>query len=107
MIWCPSVISKTRMAEVKGDRVTPVKKATIPAKISKLVLEADRLSNPEIADPMLAPESKAGAKTPPAAPLVKLTIDPSILIIGVYQCTNLSVEKRILDINSFPEFRYS
>src|ERR1700679_1340812 len=66
-----SVISSTSIAEVKGVRVTPVRKPTIPDNITRLVLAADRCIQPEIVAPTLAPALSAGANTPPDAPVEK------------------------------------
>jgi len=41
-----SVISNTRIAEVNGDLVIPVKKATMPERTSKFVLDAERSKRP-------------------------------------------------------------
>lgn len=85
----------------------PVRKATIPASITTLESEPESESHPDNTEPIVAPELKAGAKTPPAAPLVNEAIDPSILKRGVYQCTILSEVKSNCVMISFPEFRLS
>lgn len=91
------------MADVKGVRVTPVRKPTMPESTSKLVLAAVRCIQPEIRDPMLAPALRAGAKTPPAAPVVKEKTGPTIRSKGIYQDEYLSPVNKAVVINSFPE----
>ena len=59
---CLSVISNTIMAEVKGARVIPVRKATIPESITTLVSAGERWIRSENTAPMLAPILRAGAK---------------------------------------------
>ena len=93
---CRSVISNTRIAEVNGLLVIPVKKATIPVMMSKLVLSALKCNIPENAAEIEAPMLKLGAKTPPALPELKLNADPSHLPIGTYHSRYLS------DVNKEP-----
>ena len=104
---CLSVISNTIMAEVKGARVIPVRKATIPPRITTLVSLGVKFIQPEITDPTLAPAESAGAKIPPAPPEVKDNAGPIILKIGIYQSSCLSSVKSVRSIISFPEPRIS
>src|SRR3954470_4618102 len=91
------------MAEVKGDLVTPVKKLTIPTRISKLVSVKERCNKPAIHEPKEAPILNEGANTPPAAPEVKDMISPPIRTNGRYQCTYLSVVNKAPVITLLPE----
>src|SRR5436190_12235918 len=52
---------------------------------------------------MLAPAVKAGANTPPAAPLVNDNIGPTIRISGIYQGKCLSAVNKACVIISLPE----
>src|SRR5579872_2293654 len=103
MTLCRSVISSTRMAEVKGVRVTPVRNATIPESTSRLVLAADRCSQPEMVAPTLAPALSAGANTPPDAPVVKEHNIPPQRNNGTYQLLYLSAVKSEVVIRFFPD----
>src|SRR5262245_18906026 len=91
------------IVEVKGVRVTPVRKATMPASIRMFVSDGARLSQPERVAPMLAPALRAGAKIPPAAPVVKDNNGPAMRRSGMYQLLYLSFEKREFIISSLPE----
>ena len=93
---CLSVISSTNMAEVNGLRVIPVRKATIPVMINKLVLSGLKFRIPEMVAEMDAPMLKEGAKTPPAAPELKHKAEPTHLPIGTYHSKYLS------DVNNEP-----
>ena len=72
----------------------PVKKPTIPERMSRLALESFRFIQPDKTDPIQAPELRAGAKMPPAAPELNEKIDPVIRMMGEYQGRNL------LDVNN-------
>ena len=85
-----SVISNTRMAEVNGLRVIPVKNATMPVIMSRLVLSGLRCSIPEKAAEIEAPILKLGANTPPALPELKLNAEPNHLPTGTYHSKYLS-----------------
>src|ERR1700709_64233 len=93
--------------DVNGDRVTPVKKPTIPDKISKLVQAAKKWNQPATNEPTLAPALNAGVNMPPAAPVVNDNIGPAILNAGVYQCTYLAEVSRVFCMISLPEPRIS
>src|ERR1700709_1849204 len=81
----------------------PVRKPTIPDRISRLLSEGDNFIRPERKEPMLAPEVRAGAKTPPAAPVEKEMIDPLIRTSGAYQGRYLLLVNSTLVIISLPE----
>src|SRR4051812_18425397 len=91
------------MADVKGERVTPVKKPTIPASISKLVLVSGKLNHPDISEPMLAPALSAGANTPPDAPVVNEIIGPIMRSTGLYHVKYLSLVNNVRSISSLPD----
>src|SRR4051812_20906561 len=91
------------MAEVKGVRVTPVRNATMPDRMSRLVLESDKCIQPARVEPMLAPALSAGANTPPAAPEVKESTGPIVLSRGIYQAEYLWLVNRVVVISSLPE----
>ena len=91
------------MAEVKGARVTPVRKETMPIKIIKLAFGPVKFINSAINAPKLAPELSDGAKTPPAPPNPNESIKPLILRNGKYHGTVLSSVNKVLTINSLPE----
>src|SRR5580692_11783621 len=91
------------MAEVKGDLVTPVRKATIPARTNILAFEPEKLNISEISAPTVAPAPKEGANIPPAAPVVKDTIEPIILKKGKAKPTCLSGVNRAWVICDLPD----
>src|SRR5579871_326084 len=100
---CLSVISSTKIADVNGVRVTPVKNPTMPDNINRFVLTSDKCIHPEKNAPIVAPALRAGANTPPAAPVVKDKTGPAILSKGTYQGRYLSAENNDVVITSFPE----
>src|ERR1700733_8669844 len=91
------------MAEVKGVLVTPVRNPTMPDNTSRLVSAADRCIQPESTAPTLAPVLRAGANTPPAAPVVKDSIFPPIRNSGIYQAIYLSCVNNTVVINALPD----
>src|SRR5450432_284158 len=103
MRLCRSVISNTIIDEVKGVRVIPVRKPTIPDRMSKFVFESVRFIHPDKTDPIEAPALRAGAKMPPAAPVLKEKIEPATRIKGAYQGRYLLEVNKISVIIVFPE----
>ena len=104
---CLSVISRTKIADVKGALVMPVRKATIPARTNTLVSLSVRFITPANTLPIVAPVDNAGAKIPPAPPDVNAKAGPNILSIGTYQASVLLSVKRTLSIMSFPDPKIS
>ena len=99
---CRSVISSTSIADVNGLLVMPVRKATIPVMIRRLVLSGLKLSKPEIAAEIEAPMLNDGAKTPPAAPELKHKAEPTHFPIGTYHSKYLSEVNKDPRIISLP-----
>ena len=100
---CLSVISMTTIADVKGERVMPVKKAVIPTTISKLALLPVNSNKPDVTAPILAPILKDGANMPPAPPMLNELIKPPIRTKGMYQATVLSPVNKVRSMISLPE----
>ncbi len=63
----------------------PVRKPTIPERMSRFVFESVRCIHPDNTDPIQAPELRAGANIPPAAPVLKEKMEPVMRIRGAYQ----------------------
>jgi hypothetical protein len=90
------------MAEVNGLLVIPVKNATRPVMMSKLVLSGLKCNIPEKAAEIDAPMLKLGANTPPALPELKLNADPNHLPTGTYHSKYLSELNKDPTIISLP-----
>ena len=95
------------MDDVNGARVIPVKKATIPVKITTLVSCGVKLIQPEMTAPKLAPAANAGAKIPPAPPEVNDKAGPIIRNKGIYQASFLLSVNNTLSIIPFPDPKIS
>src|SRR5579872_5514642 len=93
------------MADVKGVRVTPVRKAAMPESTRILASAGAKCSQPATAAPTLAPALKAGANIPPAAPDVNENIGPAIRRKGIYQLLYLLGVNRTVVIRSLPDPR--
>src|SRR4051812_1848343 len=91
------------MDEVKGVLVMPVRKPTMPERMSKFVSESARCIHPDKTDPIQAPELRAGEKIPPAAPVLKEKTEPVIRISGAYQGRYLPDVNKMLVMMVFPE----
>src|SRR5450631_118695 len=75
----------------------------MPDRISRLLPVADICIQPDRRLPILAPALRAGANTPPEAPVVKEKTGPAIRSSGIYQGTCLSAVNKVVVISSFPD----
>src|ERR1700759_952216 len=97
---CLSVISSTKMADVNGVRVTPVKNPTIPDKINTVVSVPDRWNQLLNNEPTPAPAAREGANPPPEPPEVKYNIGPTPRRSAICQGEYLSLVNNTLVISS-------
>jgi len=74
--------------DVNGVRVTPVRKAAMPANINTFASWGTKLNQPDKTEPMPAPALNDGANTPPEAPVVKQKIGPAIRKIALHHDEN-------------------